>query len=296
MPRPVHVREGFPGQRLVVVPRDVVRQCRRMPVVQDLHVLAIGSFSAAQHHYVERREGVPEAILIHCIGGRGWCRVCGRKWILNEGKALFIPPGKPHVYGADPEAPWSINWVHFGGRRTQAYLDALGVTPSQPPLYLPDTFTLAQVFEEVYGVLQLGYTEVSLVALSTQLSRFLGLLKVHQRAFHHKGRLAEEKILQSMAYMRENIGRNLSLKQLAAQVHVSVPHYCSLFKRQTNTSPILFLIRLKMQRACELLTSTDLPVSAVAAEVGHSDQFYFCRLFKKTIGLTPTGYRRSVQE
>lgn len=295
MTRAIRIRDGFPGERMVVAPRDVVRQCRRMPVVQDLHVLAIGNFPAAHHHYVQRREGVPEAILIHCIQGRGWCRLGGRKWTLDEGKAIFIPPGEPHIYGADDQAPWSINWVHFGGKRTQAYLDALGVSLEQPLLNLPDAPVLVQAFEEIYSALQLGYTESSLMALSTELGRFLGMLKAHQRAFYHKGRQAEQKIVESMAYMRENIERPLKLEDLAGRVHMSTPHYCALFKRQTNTSPILFLIRLKMQRACELLTSTDLPVSAVGRAVGYEDQFYFCRVFKKTLGLAPTEYRKTVR-
>jgi AraC-like DNA-binding protein/quercetin dioxygenase-like cupin family protein len=294
--RSPRIRDGFPGQRMVVVPRDVAAQCRRMPVVQDLHVLAIGNFPAAQHHYIQRREGLAEAILIHCTRGRGWCRLAGKKWAVDEGQAIFIPPGEPHAYGADELAPWSINWVHFGGRRAAAYLDALGVTPAQPLLNLPDAPVLTQAFEELCGVLQLGYTESSLLALATELGRFLGMLKIHQRAFYHKGRQAEEKIFDSMAFMRANLEKSLPLEALAGQVHMSVPHYCALFKRLTNTSPILFLIRLKMQQACELLTTTGLAVDAVGQAVGYEDQFYFCRVFKKTIGLAPSAYRRTSLE
>lgn len=296
MPRAVRIRDGFPGQRMVVVPCDIAQQCRRMPVVRDLHVLAIGNFPAARHHYIDRREGLPEeAILIYCVGGRGWCRLGGKKWAVDEGKAIFIPPGEPHSYGADAQAPWSINWVHFGGKRAGAYLEALGVTREGPLLNLPGAAVLVEAFEEIYGALRQGFTETSLLALSTELGRFLGLLKVHQRAFYHKGRQAEEKIVESMAFMRRSIEQSLKLAALAAQVHMSVPHYCSLFKRQTNTSPILFMIRLKMQRACELLNSTDLPVAGVGRAVGYDDPFYFCRVFKKTIGLAPSDYRRTYQ-
>jgi AraC family transcriptional regulator, arabinose operon regulatory protein len=266
-----------------------------MPVVQDLHLVSLGSFPAAAHHYLHRPKGLPEAILIHCLRGRGWCRLDGKKWPLDEGKAIFIPPGQPHAYAADEHQPWTIHWLHIAGKRVDAYLSVLGVSSRQPLINLLDTAGLVQAFERLYGLLDLGYTESNLLALSTELGRFLALLKTHQTALHHKGRLAEEKIRASMAFMREHLRDALTLKSLAAAVHMSVPHYASLFKRQTHTSPILFLIRLRMQRACELLTTTDLPIKAVCREVGYADPFYFCRIFKKTIGQSPGEYRRMVR-
>lgn len=295
MVRRLRIPDGFPGQRRAIVPQDIVRQCRRMPVVQDLHLLSIGSFPAAAHHYFQRRRGFSAAIVIHCIGGRGWCRLGSKKWLVDEGRAVFIPPGRPHAYGADAQAPWSINWMHFGGKRAQAYLDALGIGPRQPLVNLPESAVLIEAFEEIYGLLELGYTESTLLALSTELGRFLAMFRTHGRAFYPKRRLAEEKIRKSMALMRRHLDKSFTLEALAADVHMSVPHYCSLFKRQTNTSPILFLIRLKMQRACELLSGTDLPVREVARGLGYRDPFYFSRVFKKTIGLPPGEYRRTVR-
>lgn len=292
MVRALRVRDGFPNQRRVIVPPDITRQCRRMPIVRDLHLLSIGSYPAAAHHYVQRREGIAAAVLIHCIGGRGWCRVQNRTWPLGEGQAILLPPGMPHSYGADRRAPWSINWVHFGGQRTDAYVQALGLGARQPLLSLSDSAALAAAFEELYALLQLGYTESNLLMLSTELARLLALFRAHQRASYRKGRVAEEKILGSLAFMRGHLEEPLSLVKLAAQVHMSMPHYSALFKRQTNTSPILFLIRLKMQRACELLSGSDMPVAAVGRQVGYADPFYFCRIFKKTIGVPPTDYRR----
>jgi AraC family transcriptional regulator, arabinose operon regulatory protein len=295
MARSLRITEGFPGQRRVTVPQDVLAYCRRMPVVQDLHVVSMGSYPAAAHHYIQRRTGVAAAILIHCTRGRGWCRLGKRQWPVEEGMAVLMPPGRPHTYGADEQTPWTINWVHFAGNRMSAYLDALGVGGRQSLLNLDQSTVLVQAFEELQGVLQLGYTQSALLALSTQLGRLLGLLKLHQRAFHQKGRLAEDKIRRSMDFMREHLEETLTLESLAAKVHISVPHYCSLFKRQTNTSPIMFFIRLRVQRACELLGGSDLPVGTIARAVGYNDAFYFCRVFKKTIGLPPSEYRRAVR-
>src|SRR5262249_10574748 len=60
----------------------------------------------------------------------------------------------------------------------------------------------------------------------------------------------------------------------------------------TGFAPEDFFIRLKIQRACEILEATDLCVKEVAAKLGYDDAFYFSRLFKSVNGVAPTEYRR----
>ncbi|MGC3957754.1 MAG: helix-turn-helix transcriptional regulator [Verrucomicrobiota bacterium] len=74
--------------------------------------------------------------------------------------------------------------------------------------------------------------------------------------------------------------------------NISPSHFFAVFKRQTGFAPLDFFIRLRMQRACELLGTTSLSVKEVAAELGYDDPFYFSRVFKTVSGIAPTDYRR----
>ena len=65
------IKEGFPKQRLVVLPPTVVERCRSMPIVSNLYVTDIGAYASAAHHYVERQHGIAAAVLIYCLSGRG---------------------------------------------------------------------------------------------------------------------------------------------------------------------------------------------------------------------------------
>jgi len=289
------VRDGFAGQRMTVLPPDIRRRSRSLPVVQDLYVTDIGHFPSAPHHYVDRPDGTEEAILIYCITGLGWCRMGEKRWTVREGWALLIPPGTPHVYGSDPEAPWSIFWSHFGGTRVRGYLEMLGVTGQEPVFYAPEAQVIVQLFEEAYSHVYHGYTDTSLIGLSTVMTHLLGLLKCHQRAPNAVGRHREENILKSIQYMREHLHEPHTLVDLAQTSALSVSHYSRLFREQTNTSPLNFFIRLKMQRACALLDTTDNAVGDIAQKVGYDDPFHFCRMFKKVIGMPPTSYRDKVK-
>ncbi|MCB0166075.1 MAG: helix-turn-helix transcriptional regulator, partial [Anaerolineae bacterium] len=64
-----------------------------------------------------------------------------------------------------------------------------------------------------------------------------------------------------------------------------------VFKKKTGYAPIDYFIRLKIQKACELLETTDQQVSEIGHSLGYPDIYYFSRLFKKVVGLSPRQYR-----
>ena len=87
--------------------------------------------------------------------------------------------------------------------------------------------------------------------------------------------------------MRGNLARPLSLADLARTSGWAASHFSAVFRKQTNTAPLVFLTRLKLHGACELLKSGESTVAQVAAAVGYDNAFYFSRLFAREIGLPP---------
>lgn len=286
-------RDNFSGQRMVILPREVTVRCRRLPVIQDLYVTDLGHFPSAHFHYRQRSTAIAESILIYCTDGGGWCRMGGRRWHVRQGDALLVPAGVPHTYAANRKAPWSIYWVHFSGLRAARYLAALGTSPAHAVLHSPDYARVVQGFEELFRYVGRGYTDADLIGLSTELARLLGLLKVCRRAAHSKGRHAEDRILESLRFLRSNVSRRLTLAEMAHQACLSPSHYLALFRKHANASPLVFFTRLKMQAACALLDAGDAPVKQIAQQVGFHDQLYFSRCFRKVMGMAPSAYREA---
>lgn len=104
-------------------------------------------------------------------------------------------------------------------------------------------------------------------------------------------RMTTDRVGQSIAYMMRNLDKPLQVSALAALANTSTSHFFALFKRLTGQSPIDYFIRLRMQRACELLQDPSLRIKEVAACLGYDDPFYFSRLFKSVHSLAPTQYR-----
>jgi AraC-like DNA-binding protein len=85
----------------------------------------------------------------------------------------------------------------------------------------------------------------------------------------------------------------LTLPQLASTVHLHPAYFSALFRRVTGLSPTQYVAQYRLNRVRELLLSTDLPVSDVAAMAGFHDLSYLGRAFRKVEGISPTEYRRA---
>ncbi|HEX3627820.1 MAG TPA: AraC family transcriptional regulator [Verrucomicrobiae bacterium] len=92
--------------------------------------------------------------------------------------------------------------------------------------------------------------------------------------------------------MERHIDRPITIPALAAQADVSISHFFKLFKEDTGLTPVVYLTRLKMERACDWLGSTEWSIKLIAANLGYNDPLYFSRVFKSLIGMAPKAYRR----
>lgn len=294
---PLRIQEGFPNQRLVVVPANVGRRCDSLPLVRHLHVTDIGSYPAAPGHYVERQPGVSQAILIYCLSGLGQLRLRGEPMTIERGTLCLIPPDVPHTYNADDADPWSLFWIHFRGGHTQDVLASLGVTEQQPLLYVPDVQRMRASFEAVYACLNYHYSDAGLLAMSAQLLRFIGDVKLHrvQSKSVPGSQQAEDGVVATVDFMQEHLDLPLSLDDLARRAGQSVSQYSKLFKERTGQSAMAYFAQLKVRKACELLDETTMSVKEIAGELGYQDPYYFSRLFKKIQGCAPTAYREAVK-
>lgn len=83
----------------------------------------------------------------------------------------------------------------------------------------------------------------------------------------------------------------VGMEEVASSLFISPDYLRQLFRHEFGVSPLRYLIRRRIEAACELLRATPLPVREVAARCGFENPYYFARMFKKTVGRTPSAYR-----
>ena len=96
-----------------------------------------------------------------------------------------------------------------------------------------------------------------------------------------------------IAYIRKHFTEDLTLPQLAENVHFSANYLSAQIKKKTGMSYINYVSLLRMEYAEQLLTGTNLKVSEVAAKCGYHDNSYFNRIFCRKYGTTPEQYRKA---
>lgn len=89
-----------------------------------------------------------------------------------------------------------------------------------------------------------------------------------------------------------NVAEAHTLKSLSALCHISPTYLSTLFRQETGSTLIDYINTQRVRRAAHLLESTDRTVAGIAEEMGILDVNYFARIFKRTLGVTPTRYRR----
>ncbi|WP_226645938.1 helix-turn-helix domain-containing protein [Mesobacillus subterraneus] len=92
-------------------------------------------------------------------------------------------------------------------------------------------------------------------------------------------------------YISQYCTEDLSIKQVADQINLSVPYFSRIFKQETGRSFVEYVTFVRMQRAVWMLRHTDHTVEAIAEELGYNTPNYFSGTFKKYVGLSPRDYR-----
>lgn len=95
-----------------------------------------------------------------------------------------------------------------------------------------------------------------------------------------------------LAFINENYMRPVSLAKISENTYLSPIYVSKVFKETTGESPINYLIRVRLSKACELLDGSDASIREIARQVGYEDAYYFSKLFKKYYEASPMIYRR----
>ena len=110
----------------------------------------------------------------------------------------------------------------------------------------------------------------------------------------HSMPVADERIEKILDYITENYAEDMKLEDLAEEFNFNYHYLSAYFSQQMKEGFSDYLNRLRIDKACELLGSKRYSISEVSGMVGYSEHSYFCRVFKKIIGKTPSVYRRNL--
>jgi AraC-like DNA-binding protein len=116
-----------------------------------------------------------------------------------------------------------------------------------------------------------------------------GFTRDMTRATVTAGRYREMSVV--MEHLDRHFAEPITVRQLADLVHLSASQFERRFKALFQVTPMRYLIRLRLNKACHLLATSSTKITAVAVQCGFYDHSHFARQFTATFGLSPSGYR-----
>jgi len=220
--------------------------------------------------------------------GHGAVIINGTEHSFGPKQCYVLLPGDTVTHISDGDDPRSGIYCILDAPMLALQFKEAGITSQTP--FIPD-----QMFPQVQQWLERMLENFSKSDAGTsmrQASNIYGLLGtlLQEKQFHAK----TGTISKSIGIMEANYPNSISTSQLAQAVGLERSYFSCLFKEKTGYPPHRYLTILRIQKACLLLTETELNITQIAELVG-LDGRNFARLFKKETGKTPFDYRRSPQ-
>lgn len=290
-------RDGFEGERMISIPPKVWQDAReRDPALHPVYITYIGYFPKASFHYRERRKGCEDNILIYCLQGKGYFILDNKKYEVGSNQYILVPATDKYMrYWSDNDDPWTIYWVHFTGNDIDSFNKSLNITLTRGGVHIPFNEKALEVWHNIYHSLEMGYSAENLCNATFCLYHLLATFLFPDRHIKAGQNTEGDIITKTILNMRNNLGKRLTVEDMAAEHNLSASHFSNLFRKSTGMPPIDYFIHLKMQKACQLLYANDAKIKVVAIDLGYDDPYYFSRLFKKYIGTSPEQYRAATK-
>lgn len=214
-----------------------------------------------------------------------------RQYQLHAGQAFLICPRCISTYVADKAQPWTYIWIEFDGLRVPSYLADAGLGLNHP-IYRSST---------PEGSCELKTLLLNMLKYHGNPLRLLGnmywildtLIRTSSARKPPKAaNLQEFYIHEAMMYVERNYNQNITVSQLADWCNLDRSYFGKIFKETVLVTPQEYIIRYRVNMACDLMKNTDLSIGDIAARVGYENQLHFSRAFKNVMGMPPREWKK----
>ena len=237
------------------------------------------------------------------------CKADGREIILEEGEVLFHKPNEHHVLAANGRRAPEVLVVSFECKsEAMRFFEEKRLRPDARSLALfysvfeegartfdiaesdPDRQKMELLVSPTLGGQQLikNYLELFLITLMRSLTE----TEQGNPVFVEKSELQSRLIPNILHMMEENLGTSLRVEDIARQTNYSRAYIFREFKRATGKSLMAYYNERRILAAAELIREGKLSVREVAERLGFDTPNYFSKSFKKTMGQTPSAYKK----
>lgn len=256
--------------------------------LQTLRGIGMHHITSHDYHWDNRVRKNSYVLLQYTISGKGSFQTPDHTYPQQAGDLFLVQvPGDSQYSLPDDSEYWDVLYLEFSSECLPLlYHIHLSCGPA---FHLEASSTLPERMKQLYAD-----------AISNQLASvfdnskaaYAFLLDLADYALEHPA-LSSPRVTLAKNYLDSNYyNTDLNLDEVADAVGLSKYHLCREFNHLYGISPGKYLANLRLQKSCALLLqSHQHTIAEIASMVGFSNDNYFCKVFRKAFGTTPTQYR-----
>ncbi len=258
--------------------------------IQDLEVINIG-YEDCPPGYGYGPTLRPYHLIHFVTEGEGKLQIRQEEYKVEAGDAFFIPAEQISYYEGSVSNPWTYSWIGFTGTQAKNIAgELMAYTKKHYILHNMDVEKYRQVIKkgaEIEEVSMAGHYMANSV-----LYQVVALLceELQKKGYSKQGFVLADEV---KFFLDSKFSENLQMQEVASVFHIHPNYMNQIFREKYGISPKQYLTDLKINKAKNMLATTDLPVLLISASLGFPDQLSFSRTFKGKVGVSPTMYRRN---
>jgi AraC-like DNA-binding protein len=275
----------------LIIPIFLLNKLKKHPLTQGLYPLSLGKSSQDLTFNMKQSQPAHHC-LIYCQSGSGILDYKNKKREVSAGDLVILTPNQDFTYQVNNNKAHAVFWINFQGTLALDFAQRLLMKMDDGLAHVSVLSNILSDFNHLLALGRRGYTATNVIHAVHILQQALSFLALQLRlsAFNNSSAFDIDAVER---LMRDNLHQELSLDTLAHYSKLSKFHFSKKFKELTDTSPIQHFINMKIQRACFDLDKTQHTIKQIGEGLGYNDPYYFSRLFKKSVGMSPKQYRDS---
>lgn len=211
--------------------------------------------------------------------------------IVSAGNMVLYRPHDVQHYIYYGQEQIEVYWVHFTGSDVENILNRYGFSADKKIFSCGIYSDYSKLFLQILNELQTCNTNFEEL-ISILLNQLIILTYRNSLCSTRINNSFTENEMETAAqYFTQNYNKDINIDEYAISCGMSISWFIRSFKKHTGTTPMQYIVSLRITNACALLVNSDYSIQEISDIVGYNSPLYFSRIFKKSMGCPPSTYR-----
>ena len=276
------------------MPQPLIEEQKNNSLTGDLFLTETGEIEVEQGSIWDASSYLSYCLLVYCIKGNGFIQFQNEQIPVSSEQFFIVPQKQKFKFYSVLQLNTRFLVAGFGGKKAHKMGKEFSLVRNLIPSVNNRVANREMLFDEIFNNLSKGFHDDNLDYVNFCFGHLLATFVYANKTSDDIADESSPAVRRALTYLEKNLDKKLTLNELAREVAFSPTYLSTLFKKETNYSPISYFSHLKIVKACEFLDHTSMKIKEISFKLGYTDPYYFTKDFTKKMGMSPRRYRNRV--